>query len=396
MSRDDEDERPRPRRARIVALVALIAVLATAFGVVGALGGRDRGDERAQTAAPSTTTSSTPDRGPTTLPARDEPARAHPSGHPTTTAPAPVTAPPSTAGERPRPAPTPAPPVTTAPPSTAAPTPPAAPTVWTMAPYHGLGTWLDTWDWSPTFTGGAAAFRLEDIDLMATRGVETLYIQTGRHDVAVDVLDPGLLHDIIDRAHAHDIAVVAWYLPTFQDSATDLRRLVAAGSLPVDGLAVDIESRLEPDHAVRTARLVALSEALAARYPGRVLGAITLPPVVTEIINPAFWPGHPWADLGRLYDVFLPMGYWGNRTPESGWRDGYRYTAENIALTRDLVGLPAAPVHPIGGVGTDITASEISGMVRASAEHGAIGGSIYDWQTTSAAQWGVLAGFRGW
>jgi len=265
-----------------------------------------------------------------------------------------------------------------------------------MAPYHGLGIWLDTWDWSPTFTNGAAAFRLSEIDVMAARGVDTIYIQTGRYDRPDAVLDAGLLRQIIDRAHGHGIAVVGWYLPTMQDVNDDLRHLFAAAELPLDGLAVDIESLLVSDAATRTARLVEISERLDAAYPGEVLGAITLPPVATEILNPAYWPGHPWRELGQHYDVFLPMAYWGNRTPESGWWDGYRYTAENIDLVRSLTGRPNVPVHPIGGVGTDITAAQIDGMVRASAERGAIGGSIYDWYTTAADHWPALAGFSSW
>jgi hypothetical protein len=91
----------------------------------------------------------------------------------------------------------------------------------------------------------------------------------------------------------------------------------------------------------------------------------------------------------------MPMGYWGNRTPESGWRDGYRYTAENIDLIRRLTGDPAAAVHPVGGVGSDITASEIDAMVAAARDRQAIGGSIYDYATTHDGLWPALQGFSG-
>jgi hypothetical protein len=359
------------------------------------------------TIAPTTTALST-----TTAPPAAR--RAEPVGHPTTTST--TTAPPTTASPTSTttappstllaetvavPSPTTAPPATAPPTRPPATTPPPAPLppasgLWTMAPYHGLGIWLDTWDWSPTFTNGAAAFRLSEIDVMAARGVDAIYIQTGRYDRPDAVLDPALLRQIIDRAHGQGIAVIGWYLPTMQDVNDDLRHLFAAAELPLDGLAVDIESLLVGDAATRTARLVEISERLDAAYPGAVLGAITLPPVATEILNPAYWPGHPWGALGQHYDVFLPMAYWGNRTPESGWWDGYRYTAENIDLVRSLTGRPDVPVHPIGGVGTDITGAQIDGMVRASAERGAIGGSIYDWYTTAADHWPALTGFSSW
>src|SRR3546814_4053164 len=53
--------------------------------------------------------------------------------------------------------------------------------------------------------------------------------------------------------------VVAWYLPTLVDPATDLPRLVAASDLDVDGLGVDIESVEIADPAERTRRLLELS-----------------------------------------------------------------------------------------------------------------------------------------
>jgi len=175
----------------------------------------------------------------------------------------------------------------------------------------------------------------------------------------------------------------------------DLAHLVATATLPVDGIGVDIESRILPDPSLRSQRLLDLSAQLNAAVTDRPLAAITLPPVVTEIINPGFWPGHPWSQLPSYYDVFMPMSYWGNRTPESGWRDGYRYTAENIDLLRQLLGRPDAPVHPVGGVASDITPDQVSAMVQASTERDALGGSVYDYLTTTDAEWGALQAFRG-
>ena len=396
---------------RWMAVVALVALVCGVLAVILASGGDQADEDDVATidrTTPTTTYDSTSTSAPTTAPPVAE--RVDPAGHPTTTRPAPTT---STTNPPPPPPPTTTTPPTlpptipptsapvTLPPSTApSPTTPPAPrapaTAWTLGAYHGLGVWLDTWDWSPTFTNGNAAFRTADVDAIAARGVETIYIQTGRYDRPDAVLDEGMLRDIIDRAHGHGIAVVGWYLPTMVNVDDDMRHLIAAAELPLDGLAVDIESLLVTDPATRTARLIDLSARLDALYPGQVLGAITLPPVATEILNPAYWPGHPWRQLAEHYDVFMPMAYWGNRTPASGWYDGYRYTAENIDLIRSLTGDPGMPIHPIGGVGSDITASQIDGMVRASAERGAIGGSIYDWYTTAPDHWRALAGFAGW
>jgi hypothetical protein len=259
--------------------------------------------------------------------------------------------------------------------------------------FGGLGAWLDVWDWSPSYTGGAAAADLGDVERMHALGVRTIYIQTARYDRPDDVLDRDVLLTIIDRAHTLGMYVVGWYLPTFEDPAGDLRRLVASAQLPLDGIGVDVESRILPDHGLRSQRLVDLSAQLNHAVPHLPIAAITLPPVVTEIINPAFWPGHPWRAMAPYYDVWMPMGYWGNRTPESGWRDGYRYTTENIDLIRRLTGQPGAVVHPVGGVGTDVTPGEVDGMVAAARDRGAIGGSIYDYLTTYDALWPALQGF---
>ncbi|MGH9186079.1 MAG: hypothetical protein ACRD0U_09740, partial [Acidimicrobiales bacterium] len=274
-------------------------------------------------------------------------------------------------------------PTTLAPETTAAPTttaPPVAPAVTTapapapplslgMAPYQGLGTWLDTYDWSvsvpairnPGYSEPAAG--PADVDRMAALGVQTLFVQTAHHKVDADVLEPERLLPIIERAHHVGLRVVAWYLPALDDPATDLRRLVAAAQLPVDGLAVDIEYRSGAfDVTERNRRLVELSANLRAALPGQVLGAIVLPPVVMEDINPDYWPGFPWAELAPWYDVWLPMSYWTNRATSSGWRDGYGYTAANIDRVRANLGQPGAAVHTIGGIGDASSEADVNGM----------------------------------
>src|SRR4051794_12604381 len=113
-----------------------------------------------ETSAPSTTTAPPPP----------------PTAAPTTAPPAPPTT------EAPTPAP-PAPPPT-APPATEAPAPPQAALVqpaaplapaaqWTYDPYAGLGTWIDVYDWSATYTNGNPQIALADIDRMAGVGVQT-------------------------------------------------------------------------------------------------------------------------------------------------------------------------------------------------------------------------------
>jgi hypothetical protein len=259
--------------------------------------------------------------------------------------------------------------------------------------YAGLGTWIDVYDWSRTFGGNGALVEVADIDRMAEVGVQTLYVQTSRFNVAADILEPERLKPLIARARERGMAVVAWYLPTFVDPADDLRRLVAAASLDVDAVAVDIESRDLADTAERNRRLVDLSRSLRSALPGMALGAIVFPPVVMEVINTSFWPGFPWEQLAPFYDVWVPMAYQSFRTAGSGYRDGGRYTAENIDRLRAHVGAGAV-VHVVGGIADETTPGDVDGMVAAAAQRGAIGGSLYDWRTTAPGLWPHLQGFR--
>jgi hypothetical protein len=264
----------------------------------------------------------------------------------------------------------------------------------TMAPYRGLGSWLDVYDWSVTFAKGEPPAGVDAIDRMATAGVQTLFIQAARWDSPTDVVEEDRLRALIAKAHKRGMLVVGWYLPTFEDPAADLRRLRAVAALPVDGLAVDIESRKVTDVNERNRRLIELSTALRAALPGEVIGAIPMEPVLMEDVNPNFWPGFPWRGLAPNYDVWLSMSYWSNRKADTPYRDPYTYTGMNIDRMRHNLGWLDAPVHALGGIADRTSVEGVQGMVRAAAERGAIGGSLYDYRTTGDALWEPLRAFR--
>jgi hypothetical protein len=296
------------------------------------------------------------------------------------------------------PAPTtaPLPPTTQPAPLTAAAAPllesPAAPAG--LEPYRGLGTWVDVYDWSRSYTGGRPAVGPAEVDRMAELGVQTLYLQASKWDSPTDVVDADLLHPLLERAEQRGLRLVAWYLPPLADPARDLQRLVAVAALPhVDGIAVDIESRQVADVAERNRRLVELSAALRRALPGRAIGAIVLPPVVLEVVNPAYWPGFPYRELAPYYDVWLTMGYWTNRKAASGYRDAYRYTRENVDRLRANLNA-VVPVHPIGGLGAGTGPGDVEGFRRAAVDTGSLGGSLYDWRTTGADAWPGMYAFR--
>ena len=267
-----------------------------------------------------------------------------------------------------------------------------------LSPYQQAGTWVTRYRFSREYAGTNPPITPAHVDAMADAGVHTIYLQAAADDPRYPtLLSPDLLGAFLTRAHARGMQVVAWYLPHLTDVNADMRRLQAiidfrASGQAFDAVAVDIEDRSVTDVDVRNARLVDLSTRLYNAAPGVTLGAIVLPPVVTDVINTSYWPRFPWRALSGLYQVWLPMAYWSNRT-DATWSDAYRYTAENISLLRANLGEGCAAVSTIGGFGTTETAADYAGMAKAAADRAAIGVSIFDWTTTPAAAWPAVRGY---
>lgn len=259
----------------------------------------------------------------------------------------------------------------------------------TLAAYEGVGAWVDLYDTGSD--AGDPTVTPADVDDMADVGVDTLYLQVARDDPerAPGLHDPELAARFLVRAHQRGLRVVAWYVPRFGDVERDLAHLRAMADFSVlrhrfDGVAVDIEwTATVADDTARSARLVELTEGLRAHVGSDALGAIVMAPVHTDVVSPGFWPGFPWGELAPLYDAWLPMGYWTDRTAASGYRHAGRYTTENLQRLEGRLGGPA-PVHAIGGVGEGTAAVDIGAFVEAVRAEGAIGASIYDWATFPA------------
>lgn len=284
-----------------------------------------------------------------------------------------------------------------------------------FAPYQGLGGWLDVFDYSAAYSGpnGPAITPADAVREMADAGVQTLFLQGARRDDRSPGVTeaPWQLAEALMAAHDRDMAVVAWFLPRLDGpddsgASEDERRITALLDFVVlghrfDGIALDIEAEPEPEPEVLAARnfeLIRLSSvtgfladnAAAGKMP---VGAVVLPPPLIEDVNPNFWPDFPWVEISPFYDVWLPMAYWSGRSNESGFGDGYGYSAESTRRIRANIGQPDAPVHVIGGIGgvageRDFSAPEVLAGVgdyerfaQSLVDEGAIGGSIYDWLT---------------
>ncbi len=269
-------------------------------------------------------------------------------------------------------------------------------------PYAGLGSWVDVFDFDPAYQDGGRSpvVTVDDLAIMAAAGVETVYLQAARLDDRSPggLAAPDLVAEWLDVAAELDLDIVAWYLPTFADVDADLERLDLLRRFETGrgnrfaGVGVDIEFRRDvPDDAERSARLVELSSRLAEiGLADDAWSAIVLPPTLMEVVNPDFWPGFPWAGIAPHYDIWMPMSYWSGRTEASGFDDGLDYNVDVVRRMRANLADADAIVHSIGGIGDEITESQVRDFVESLGVTRSIGGSIYDYRTMSAGSWAVL------
>jgi hypothetical protein len=251
--------------------------------------------------------------------------------------------------------------------------------------YRGLGTWVSIYSHRILADPSGAAAR------MKAEGVQTLYLETSNWRQTVDVVRPRTLAALIEGAHAQGIRVVAWYLPSYKPVRTDLRRSLSAIGFTTptaqrfDGFALDIEATEVGSIPLRNRLQGRLASALRRSVgPDYPLGAI-----VPEA-GALFWPGFPYAQTARYFDVFLPMAYFTFRVHGAGAVRSY--TARNVATIRSATG-SNTPVHPIGGLSDTATPSEVAGYVRAARAGGAIGASLYDFAGTSPQAWTQMRRF---
>jgi len=258
-----------------------------------------------------------------------------------------------------------------------------------LSAYRGLGTWVDIFD-DPEWRRPVAA-----VNRMAELGIRTLYVETANYRQTKAIVYAKKTAKMIETAHDLGIEVVAWYLPGFQNLTLDRKRSMAAIRFTTprgdrfDSFALDIEDSTVEPATKRTKRLLKLSRqirrAVGAAYP---LGAIIPAPRGMQLKRD-YWPGFPFKGLAKIYDVFLPMGYWSYRS-EGGYEFSRDYARRNVRIIRNRTGRAAVPIHPIGGVSEDVTRAEVRGFVRGAREHGVIGASLYDFGTTTDGQWSEM------
>ena len=104
---------------------------------------------------------------------------------------------------------------------------------------------------------------------------------------------------------------------------------------------------------------------------------------------PRYWPGFPYAQLARTYDVFLPMTYYTYRA--HGSAAVARYVQTSIGTIRRETGDASVPIHVIGGLADATSTSEVAAFVRAVGACATGGFSLYDFYETRPAIWSLLS-----
>ena len=261
------------------------------------------------------------------------------------------------------------------------------------AVFGGLGTWVDIYD-DPVYAApGRAAQRI------ASRGVQTVWVETANYGAKTDVVNPVQLGRFVDALHARGVRAVAWYLPGHVKPGVDLRRSLAMLSFRTatggafDGVALDIESTKLRNVALRSQRAVALTRQVRQAAGGTPLAVIPFNPRGLER-RPGTWPRFPWTDLAASADAFAPMVYTGGAM--KGFDATYGYVTRAVRLLRLNTGDPEVQIHVAGGVADRLGTEELSGFVAAVEDDGGtIGVSLYDWMTTPSRAWKALAQVSG-
>ncbi|MDQ3940183.1 MAG: hypothetical protein M3238_02405 [Actinomycetota bacterium] len=250
--------------------------------------------------------------------------------------------------------------------------------------YKRLGSWIDIYNHWPWRHPRRAVEKLH------RKGVKTIFLQTSNYGAKVPIFKPRRIGRFIHAAHRRNMYVVAWYVPSFAHPKKDRRRSIAAirfrnrSGERFDSFGMDIEATVVDHIWKRNRRLLGLSKWLRRKVgPDYPLGAITPDPV-----SSLYWPRFPYRRVRRLYDVFVPMGYFSFRA--RGYAKVRRYTVAGIRTIRKESGDPHAPIHVIGGIAGETKGLEVKAFVHAVKDNKVLGASYYDFTITTPEEWEQL------
>ncbi|HEX6509531.1 MAG TPA: hypothetical protein VF221_18025, partial [Chloroflexota bacterium] len=210
--------------------------------------------------------------------------------------------------------------------------------------------------------------------------------------------------EVIDAAHRHHLAVIAWVYPYLYDVAADvdLTRRVANFRTPsgarFDGIAADLERNVQLWNMRAYSQLVRAY--LGSQY---LLVGVPYPP--------QSFPDYPFSEMARTYNVIAPMDYWHQTKSASGLDFGHmsygfdyarRYASDSVSAIHRAD--PGIPIAPIGQTFDNFgrlemgpyapSSDEIRGFLAGSKQSGAIGASFFQWMTATDAEWQAIRSYR--
>ena len=260
-----------------------------------------------------------------------------------------------------------------------------APAPWTTNPaaVSGKGMWV--WELPQTEGGDVAAI----VGRAAAAGLRQIWVRVG--DSKDGFYAAGDLDALVPAAHRAGIAVIGWGFPYLYDPVADAVWTLDALSWAapdgsrLDGFSPDIE-RASEGVALSGPRVAAYLETVRRGAGDRMIVATVYPPTDSN------WFGdYPYRVMARYVDAFAPMVYWECTDPAAD-------TA--VALSR-LATL--RPVHVIGqafnlaDVGGRVpspSAAETEWFLQAARRGGALGASLWVWQSATPEEWAAVSAYR--
>jgi hypothetical protein len=259
-----------------------------------------------------------------------------------------------------------------------------APAPWTTNPaaVSGKGMWV--WELPQTEGGDVAAI----VGRAAAAGLRQIWVRVGdSKDGFYAATD---LDALVPAAHRAGIAVIGWGFPYLYDPVADAVWTLDALSWAapdgsrLDGFSADIE-RASEGVALSGPRVAAYLETVRRGAGDRMIVATVYPPTDSN------WFGdYPYRVMARYVDAFAPMVYWECTDPAAD-------TA--VALSR-LASL--RPVHVIGqafnlaDVGGRVpspSAGETEWFLQAARRGGALGASLWVWQSATPEEWAAVSAY---
>jgi hypothetical protein len=245
-----------------------------------------------------------------------------------------------------------------------------------LAPIEGKGIWLTV------FPHDLAHLDVTAVVATAKHyGLHTLWVRTG--GTSNGFYGGALLRQLVPAAHAAGASVVAWDFPSLSNPAADAKRAALAFAAGADAFSADIEAAAEGTYL--SARRARYYLSLVRAYAGNR-------PVVATVPRPdSYWLGrYPYAAEAPFVDAFAPMVYWACNEPGTAVEQAVAFLSRFrpvVAIGQDY------NMGPEGGPPGLPTPLEIWRFVYMAKRSGAIGATLYDYESGGRAQLAALAAY---